>query len=52
MELGYTLIVSPHANRLYAAANKVFRSDDKGKHVTVISLILQDRLTEITHDYG
>lgn len=31
------LIVSPHANRLYAAANKVFRSDDKGNTWTVIS---------------
>ncbi len=31
------LILSPHANRLYAAANKVFRSDDKGNTWTVIS---------------
>lgn len=31
------LILSPHANRLYAAANKVFRSDDKGNSWTVIS---------------
>jgi photosystem II stability/assembly factor-like uncharacterized protein len=31
------LILSPHANRLYAAANKVFRSDDKGNTWEVIS---------------
>lgn len=31
------LILSPHANRLYAAANKVFRSDDKGNTWTAIS---------------
>jgi photosystem II stability/assembly factor-like uncharacterized protein len=31
------LIISPHANRLYAAANKVFRSDDKGNTWDVIS---------------
>ena len=31
------LILSPHANRLYAAANKIFRSDDKGNSWTVIS---------------
>lgn len=31
------LILSPHANRLYAAANKVFRSDDKGNTWMVIS---------------
>jgi hypothetical protein len=31
------LILSPHANRLYAAANKVFRSDDKGNTWKVIS---------------
>ena len=31
------LIMSPHANRLYAAANKVFRSDDRGNTWQVIS---------------
>lgn len=31
------LILSPHANRLYAAANVVFRSDDKGNTWKVIS---------------
>lgn len=31
------LILSPHANRLYAAANKVFRSDDRGNTWQVIS---------------
>ena len=31
------LIISPHANRLYAAANKVFRSDDRGNTWQVIS---------------
>jgi len=31
------LILSPHANRLYAASNKVFRSDDKGNTWEVIS---------------
>jgi len=31
------LIISPHGNRIYAAANKVFRSDDKGNTWTVIS---------------
>lgn len=31
------LIVSPHANRIYIAANKVFRSDDKGNTWKVIS---------------
>ncbi len=31
------LIVSPHADRLYTAANKVFRSDDKGNTWEVIS---------------
>ncbi|MCW8802938.1 MAG: hypothetical protein OQK57_00950, partial [Ignavibacteriaceae bacterium] len=31
------LIISPHSNRLYAAANKVFRSDDKGNTWEVIS---------------
>ncbi len=31
------LIISPHANRLYAAANKVFRSDDRGNTWKVIS---------------
>lgn len=31
------LIISPHANRLYAAANKVFRSDDRGNSWKVIS---------------
>jgi photosystem II stability/assembly factor-like uncharacterized protein len=31
------LIISPHANRLYAAANKIFRSDDKGNTWEVIS---------------
>lgn len=31
------LILSTHANRLYAAANKVFRSDDKGNTWKVIS---------------
>lgn len=31
------LILSPHSNRLYAAANKVFRSDDKGNSWQVIS---------------
>ncbi|MDH3268845.1 MAG: glycosyl hydrolase, partial [Ignavibacteria bacterium] len=31
------LILSPHANRLYAAANKIFRSDDKGNTWEVIS---------------
>ena len=40
------LIVSPHANRLYAAANKIFRSDDKGDTWEVISPDLQGRLIE------
>ncbi len=31
------LIISPHANRLYAAANKIFRSDDKGNTWKAIS---------------
>ncbi|MGB5531334.1 MAG: glycosyl hydrolase [Ignavibacteriaceae bacterium] len=31
------LIISPHSNRLYVAANKVFRSDDKGNTWEVIS---------------
>jgi photosystem II stability/assembly factor-like uncharacterized protein len=31
------LMLSPHANRLYAAANVVFRSDDKGNTWKVIS---------------
>ncbi len=31
------LILSKHTSRLYAAANKVFRSDDKGNSWTVIS---------------
>jgi len=31
------LVVSPHGSRIYAAANKVFRSDDKGNTWTVIS---------------
>jgi hypothetical protein len=31
------LMVSPHANRIYTAANKVFRSDDKGNTWEVIS---------------
>ncbi|MGB5289778.1 MAG: glycosyl hydrolase [Ignavibacteriaceae bacterium] len=31
------LIISPHSNRRYVAANKVFRSDDKGNTWEVIS---------------
>ena len=31
------MIISPHSNRLYVAANKVFRSDDKGNTWEVIS---------------